>query len=335
MRKQSLVTQILAVNALLIVSTTLAGIAAARLSIGDQVEQQQALIIVIGILAALLVNGFVLRRRFSGLDGLINLMEDVDLSRPGLRADVAAADTSDVARLCASFNRMLARVEDERARTGSAVLEGQEQERARLARDLHDECNQALTGILLRLEALSQRTDAETRQELQTIKELTARAMDELLRLARELRPTALDDHGLRVAMQAQIERVATTTGMIAQLLLDDGTAAALDSLTEQEQIVVYRIVQEAMSNVAQHANASRVDVHVRLDPARGPVVTITDDGDGIRDNPDEGLGLIGMRERARLVGAEFSIAAAGTKGTTATLRLNVPVHQRTARRAR
>ena len=177
---------------------------------------------------------------------------------------------------------MLARVEDERARTGSAVLEGQEQERARLARDLHDECNQALTGILLRLEALGQRVDPETREELRTIKELTTVAMDELLRLARELRPTALDDHGIRVSLQAQIERFATTTGIVAQLHLDEGAAATLTELTEQEQIVVYRIVQEAMSNVAQHAEARNVAVTISRGPNHEPMVTIRDDGRGI-----------------------------------------------------
>jgi len=334
MRKQSLVTQILAVNALLILSTTLAGITAAHLSLGDQVEQQQALIIVTGIFAAVLVNGVVLRRRFAGLERLISLMQDIDLSRPGLRADVAGADTSDVARLCVAFNRMLARVEDERARTGSAVLEGQEQERARLARDLHDECNQALTGILLRLEALSQRVDAETREELQTIKDLTTVAMDELLRLARELRPTALDDHGIRVSLQAQIERFATTTGIVTQLQLDQGAAAELTELTEQEQIVVYRIVQEAMSNVAQHADAQHVDVAIAIGPGHAPTVTVRDDGRGIPDRPDEGLGLIGMRERARLVGGSFEAHRGPDGGTVVTLRLRVPADEHTGRTA-
>ncbi len=334
MRKQSLVTQILAVNALLILSTTMAGIAAAHLSVGDQVEQQQALIIVMGIFGAVLVNGIVLRRRFAGLERLISLMQDVDLSRPGLRADVAGADTSDVARLCVAFNRMLARVEDERARTGSAVLEGQEQERARLARDLHDECNQALTGILLRLEALGQRVDPESRAELQTIKELTTVAMDELLRLARELRPTALDDHGIRVSLQAQIERFATTTGIVTQLHLQEDAAAILTELTEQEQIVVYRIVQEAMSNVAQHAEARNVEVTISRGPNHEPMVTIRDDGRGIPERPEEGLGLIGMRERARLVGGAFEACPAPSGGTVATLRLRVPADERTDRSA-
>lgn len=332
MRKQTLVTQILAINALLILGTTLAGMAATRLSlIGDEPDLEQALIIVTGIFAAVLVNGFVLRRRFSSLDKLINLMEDVDLSRPGLRADVTDADTSDVVRLCKAFNRMLARVEDERSRTGSAVLEGQEQERARLARDLHDECNQALTGILLRLEALGQRAEPDLRAELSTVKDLTTQAMEELLHLARELRPTALDDHGLRVALQAQTERYATVTGLITQLHLEEGAAAALEQLTEQEQIVVYRITQEAMSNAFRHADATAVDVRISATESGSVLVTVRDNGKGIPVRPKEGLGLVGMRERARLASGSLAITRSSEGGTEVRLQLAEPATFRKA----
>lgn len=332
MRKQTLVTQILAINALLILGTTLAGMAATRLSlIGDEPDLEQALIIVTGIFAAVLVNGFVLRRRFSSLDKLINLMEDVDLSRPGLRADVTDADTSDVVRLCKAFNRMLARVEDERSRTGSAVLEGQEQERARLARDLHDECNQALTGILLRLEALGQRAEPDLRAELSTVKDLTTQAMEELLHLARELRPTALDDHGLRVALQAQTERYATVTGLITQLHLEEGAAAALEQLTEQEQIVVYRITQEAMSNAFRHADATAVDVRISATESGAVLVTVRDNGKGIPTRPKEGLGLVGMRERARLASGSLAITRSPEGGTEVRLQLAEPATFRKA----
>ena len=265
------------------------------------------------------------------LDKLINLMEDVDLSRPGLRADVTDADTSDVVRLCKAFNRMLARVEDERSRTGSAVLEGQEQERARLARDLHDECNQALTGILLRLEALGQRAEPDLRAELSTVKDLTTQAMEELLHLARELRPTALDDHGLRVALQAQTERYATVTGLITQLHLEEGAAAALEQLTEQEQIVVYRITQEAMSNAFRHADATAVDVRISATESGAVLVTVRDNGKGIPTRPKEGLGLVGMRERARLASGSLAITRSSEGGTEVRLQLAEPATFRKA----
>src|SRR3954467_1907734 len=126
MRKPTLATQILAINALLIVATGAAAIAAARLSWDDVVGRRQALVLVAGILGAVLVNGFVLRRRFAPLEKLIDVMERIDLASPGQRADVPEADTEDVIRLVQAFNRMLGRLEDERARTAGALRQGPE-----------------------------------------------------------------------------------------------------------------------------------------------------------------------------------------------------------------
>lgn len=310
MRQQSLVTQILTINAALILATALAGIAIGRVtSPAHSSDLPQAAVIVVGVFAAVLVNGIVLRRRFRSLERLIDLMEDVDLSRPGLRADVTTADASDVVRLCNAFNRMLERVEAERARTGSAVLAAQEQERSRLARDLHDECNQALTGILLRLEASSNHAGPELREELQTIKGLTGRAMDELLHLARELRPSALDDHGLRVALQTQADRFTATSGLKAALSVTPEASAGLAGLGEHEQIVVYRVVQEALSNVIRHARATHVEIAIDVDELSRVVVTVRDDGHGLEPTRREGLGIVGMRERARLAGGRVTVA--------------------------
>src|SRR3954453_19221801 len=191
MRRPTLATQILAINALLIVATAAAAIAAARLSLDNVMGRRQALVLVAGILGAVLVNGMVLRRRFAPLDRLIDVMERIDLAEPGVRADVPEADSSDVVRLLQAFNRMLGRLEAERARTAAAVLEGQEEERGRLARDLHDECNQALTAVLLRLEATAVAAPPAVRAELRETKELATAAMDELLRLAGQPRPAA------------------------------------------------------------------------------------------------------------------------------------------------
>src|SRR3954451_17313908 len=225
MRKPSLATQILAVNALLIAATGLAAVAATRLSVQDVLTRRQALVVVAGILGAVLVNGVVLRRRFGPLERLIDVMERIDLARPGVRAEVPEADSADVVRLVQAFNRMLARLEDERARTAAAVLQGQEGERARLARDLHDECNQALTGVLLRLQATMNRAPDELQAELAATKEVATPAMDELLRLARELRPAALDDHGLQAALRTQLERFSEQTGVPVDLRVYDELA--------------------------------------------------------------------------------------------------------------
>jgi two-component system sensor histidine kinase UhpB len=320
MRKPSLATQILAVNALLIAATAMAAIGAARLSLDDVVGRRQALVLVAGILAMVLVNGVVLRRRLAPLEKLIDVMERIDLTRPGVRAEVPEADSDDVLRLVQAFNRMLGRLEDERSYTAAAVLQGQETERARLARDLHDECNQALTGVLLRLQATMQHAPEDIRAELRDTKEVATTAMDELLRLARELRPAALDDHGLQAALRTQVERFSDQTGVPAELRVYDELA----DLPHHEQTVVYRVVQESLSNVARHAEAAQVIVEVGRDHGR-PVVRVADDGVGftLHDARADGIGLVGMRERARLARGRLEVQSAPGRGTVVELRLD------------
>jgi two-component system sensor histidine kinase UhpB len=213
---------------------------------------------------------------------------------------------------------MLVRVEDERARTAAAVLHGQESERARLARDLHDECNQALTGVLLRLQAMMNRAPEDLRDELRDTKEVATAAMDELLRLARELRPAALDDHGLQAALRTQLERFGEQTRVPAELRVYDELA----DLAEHEQTVVYRVVQESLSNVVRHARARHVVVELGRDHGR-PVVRITDDGVGFSGPPGDGIGLVGMRERAWLARGRLEVQSAPGRGTTVELRLD------------
>jgi len=319
MRKPTLATQILAVNALLILATGAAAIAAARLSLDDIAGRRQAFVLVAGILSAVLVNGVVLRRRFAPLDKLIDVMERIDLASPGQRADVPEADSEDVIRLVQAFNRMLGRLEDERMRTATAVLHGQESERARVARDLHDECNQALTAVLLRLEAHVHDAPDELRAELRETKAVAVTAMDELLRLARELRPTALDDHGLEAALRNQLERFSAQTGVPAALRCYD----PLIDLADHEQTVVYRVVQESLSNITRHADASNVIVEIGRDHGR-PVVRVVDDGIGFATTQDsDGIGLVGMRERARLARGRVQVTSAPGRGTAVELRLD------------
>lgn len=321
--RHSLATQVLAVNALLITATVLAATVTTSARVEDVVSLNSQLILSAAILATILVNGLVLRRRFAPLGALIETMERVDLTRPGIRADIAGVDSAEVARLQDTFNRMLARVEQERADTARAVLRGQEEERARIARDLHDEANQSLTGLLLRLEAASHRAPPEMADELEETKALAAQAMQELLRLARELRPTALDDHGLTAALREQVERFRSPSGTRARL--DVAPDVALDELGSDEQLVVYRIVQESLSNVARHAAASTVMIEV-ADRGGRPVVRVSDDGLGFTAAAPGGLGLDGMRERARLVGGRLDVRSLPGSGTTVELKLGATV---------
>ena len=159
-------------------------------------------------------------------------------------------------RLHHAFNRMLDRLEEQRRQSSEAVLRAQEAERARLARDLHDEANQSLTGVLLRLRAIEHDAPDALRPELRETAEAATMAMDELLRLARELRPSALDDHGLEAALRTQVDGFARQTGVEATLQI----APDLGELGADEQIVVYRVVQEALNNVASTPSANGDD---------------------------------------------------------------------------
>ncbi len=188
------------------------------------------------------------------MEQLVEAMTHVNLARPGVRARDPGRSAREVHELTEAFNRMLSRLEDERRDAGRAVLRAQEQERTRIAQDLHDEVNQALTAILLRLSATIGDAPWELRKELVETQELVTRAMEELLALARQLRPTALDDHGLLAALASQVSDFGQRTGMQARF----HHHGEVPILSDEEQLVIFRVTQESLSNIAKHAGARR-----------------------------------------------------------------------------
>jgi two-component system sensor histidine kinase UhpB len=317
--RPALLTQVLAVNALLVAATVLAGTVMVHVDPGAVADPRRLALLACALLATVLVNGLVLRRRFAPLEHLIAAMEAVDLSGRGGPAPAARGEVQEVTRLRQAFDRTVERVDTERARTAGAVLQAQEAERARVARDLHDEANQALTGVLLRMQATAERAPVELREELRETQSVATQAMEELLRLARELRPAALDDLGLAAALRTLVAESGRRAGLQTEFALEPG---ALDELDEDAQIVVYRVVQEGLSNVAQHAGARRVCVSaVREDGAA--VVRVDDDGRGFDPaRAGGGLGLTGMRERAVLAGGGLTVRSVPGEGTLVELRL-------------
>jgi two-component system, NarL family, sensor histidine kinase UhpB len=282
---------------------------------------------VIGLSLAVLVLVLALalireRRRLRPLEDLIEAMEKVDLSSPQLHLPASidgVGETEEVERIELAFLRMMRRLEAERRRAGSAALHAQEEERARVARDLHDEVNQSLTGLLLRLEAARESAPPELEAEIAETKALANQAMNELLSLARQLRPTALDDLGLAAAIGGQVEQLAH--GEIAARLETDGD---FSDLGDDAQLVVYRVAQEALNNAARHSGAGRVEVRLRRAEDGGVALEVADDGRGFAfDESESGLGIGGMRERALLVGGELTIESRPGAGTT--VRLDVP----------
>jgi len=262
------------------------------------------------------------RRRLRPLEDLVESMEKVDLSSPRLHLPPSidgVGETEEVERIELAFLRMMRRLEAERRRAGSAALQAQEEERARVARDLHDEVNQSLTGLLLRLEAAREAAPPELEAEIDETKALANQAMTELLSLARQLRPTALDDLGLAAAIGGQVERLGR--GEMQAALQTEGD---FSNLGDDAQLVVYRVAQEALNNAARHSGAARVEVRLRRAGDGGVVLEVADDGRGFAfDESERGLGIGGMRERALLVGGDLTIESRPGAGTT--VRLEVP----------
>jgi two-component system sensor histidine kinase UhpB len=322
-RRESLAGQIIAINVLLVVAVLFAATAAAGLDLAVDDERLRYGAIAVSLLLLLIINGILLRRRFSPLESLIARLEEIDPAQPTAEFVVPRTSLEEVERLAIAFRRLLRRIEDERRRSGRLVLRAQEEERRRLARDLHDEVNQALTAILLRLEALSQDAPPSLAREISQLKSLVNQAMEELLRLARQLRPAALDDLGLIAAIEGQLARFSEQTG-IQTSLHHEGAAEAVG---EDQQTVLYRVVQEALSNTAQHAEATHVDFELRFFPSHGVELRVRDNGKGF-DSEAPGtdgqhLGLSGMAERARLVGGELTVAS--TPGSGTRVRLYIP----------
>jgi len=269
----------------------------------------------------------MLQRRFAPPERLIRRIEAIDPAEPSSHQLPSEDPVTEVDKLSRSFNGLLERIEEERRRSGTLAMRAQEEERRRLARDLHDEVNQALTAILLRLEALAQGTPAANLDEVDELKRLVNQAMEELLNLARQLRPTALDDHGLMPAVETQLKRFSARTGVEVSLNAE-GDA---NHLPEDVQTAVYRILQEALANIGRHAGATAVAVDVE---AEGELLElrVRDDGAGFDpaalaraangEGPGAGLGLSGMAERARLAGGELDVRSAPGGGTTVTLRI-------------
>ena len=322
MRTRSLLNQVLAVNA---------GLVAATAAIALLVPQTVQGMILIGtaVVAALLLNSLMLKRRLVPLETLLETLERVDPTSPGQRAATPASAPHEVKLLTAGFNRMLARLEEERVEGGRAVIRAQEEERARIAQDLHDEVNQALTAILLRLEALAQDAPPARAGEVTELKRLVNQAMEELLNLARHLRPTALDDHGLMPALETQLKRFSARTGVEVRLNREGDP----DELPEDVQTALYRVTQEALANVARHAGATVVEVDIEV--ADRIELRVRDDGAGfhpgtlarreLNGSGGSGLGLGGMAERARLAGGELDVRSAPGGGTTVTMRIGRP----------
>jgi two-component system sensor histidine kinase UhpB len=305
-----LLWRVFAINAaLLVVATLLLALTPAavhaRIAIVEGLDLAAALVV---MLAANLV---LLRHTLRPIDRLIERMRKIDLLQPGQR--IPEQGGVEVAQLTHAFNEMLERLETERRESGQRALHAQEAERRRIASGLHDEVGQVLTGVLLRLD------DDETKQAVR-------QALVEVRRIAQELRPEMLEQLGLVSALTELSRTFAESSGVQVERRF----ATDLPPLSDDAELAVYRVAQESLTNIARHADASRVEIGLQPG-AESVVLRVVDDGRGIPVPDAFALnghgGLRGMRERALLVGGALAIKR-GNKGGV-EVRLEVPAGER------
>ena len=274
------------------------------------------LLSLLGLSVVLATNLALVRRSLTPLRRLTGSMRRVDLLRPGTRVPVYG-DSEEVVQLTRAFNEMLARLERERRESVRRTLTAQEDERLQLARELHDEIGQSLTALLLQLDYLGKAAPGGLAPEVREAREAARASLEEVRRMARRLRPEALDDLGLVSAINHLADRIARRSHIEVNRTLQ----RSLPELTADVELVIYRVAQESLTNVIRHAGAQRVELSLAATPA-AVVLRVADDGDGIDGRP-EGAGVKGMRERAVLAGAQLDIRPAEAGGTE--VRLEVP----------
>jgi two-component system, NarL family, sensor histidine kinase UhpB len=313
-RSPSLFWRVFAVNAGILGAIALL-LLFSPVEIDAPIKATQALIVLAGLVITIAANAILLRRAVAPLERLAQRMDTVDLLRPSQRLPVGRGD--EVGRVVAAFNRMLDRLERERRHSGQRVLAAQEAERVGIARDLHDEVGQLLTGVLLQLNAIAE-TAPGHRAELEEAREAVRRALDEVRRISSELRPEMLEDLGLVSALTELSTTFARVSGVRVERRFDQ----SLPPLNPETELAVYRIAQESLTNVSRHAKASRVTI--TLEKGRNSVVLrVVDDGLGFAGAPEEHGGLRSMRERALLVDGALAIKPAAPGGVE--VRLEVP----------
>ncbi|MFB7241657.1 sensor histidine kinase [Streptomyces populi] len=311
----SLFWRIYVLNALVLGGAT-ALLLWAPVTVSVPVVLTEAVILVVGLVVMLVANAALLRIALAPLDRLTRLMTTVDLLRPGQR--LPEGGRGETAELIRTFNDMLERLEHERATSSARALLAQETERRRIAQELHDEVGQSMTAILLALERAAGEADEPLRGELRQVQEITRGSLDEVSRLARRLRPGALEDLGLVSALTSLTTEFATHAGLRVVRRFDTG----LPAFDHQTELVLYRVAQEALTNAARHAEADQVEVSL-LHTDEAVVLAVGDNGRGT-GAAREGAGMRGMRERALLIGATLDVASRPQAGTT--VRLTVPL---------
>jgi two-component system sensor histidine kinase UhpB len=305
--------RVFAANALVLAAAALL-LALSPATVSFPVAIAEAVVLAVGFGAMLLLNFALLRRALSPLERLRALMRGTDPLQPGTRARVDDA-TPELRAVSDSFNEMVERLEAERRESASRALAAQERERLRIARELHDEVGQKLTAVMLQLDSLSRAGGPPAMVEA---REGVRESLEEVRLIARGLRPEALDDLGLPSALAALTNSLQRT----GQVAIERRIGASLPALHPDAALVVYRVAQEALTNVLRHADCDEARLELRHAGSE-VLLEVADAGGGFdKRRVPEGAGIRGMRERALLAGGAIEIESAPGAGTRVKLRI-------------
>ena len=321
-RYVSLFARVASTNALLLIAAVVVTIVVlAPDKISSFTLDQEVAVLVAALALVAVVNLYLLRRVTRPLQELTALARRVDLAGASERMP-AAEPASEAGELAITFNEMLDRLQAERREATGRVLAGQEAERLRISQELHDQVGQELTAVLLVLSRLEARVPEALRPDVAELQEEVRSSLEDVRRISIQLRPEALDDLGLVSALAVLAQRLAERSG----LEVVESVAPELPRLAPEVELVVYRVAQEALTNVARHSGSDCAELALQTEDGR-LLLTVTDRGRGLPAGHLPGTGMRGMRERATLIGATLRIANNPTDGGC-TVRLDVPLQE-------
>ena len=298
-------------------------LALSPVTISAPIRLGELVILGAGLGAMLVVNLILIRRALAPLEDLAEEMKGINLRDPGPQFEPPTAESAELVAFTGALNAMVERLADERRIGARAALSAQEAERLRIARALHDEAGQTLTAVALEIERAADEADPQHKPRLAALAAELHATLDEIRRITRELRPEALDDLGLINALIA----LCTRTSRQGRLEVERQLSSELPPLSPELELVIYRVAQEALTNVLRHAEATRCVVRLRHTDHLVELV-VQDDGRGLPDNlGSDTVGIEGMRERALLARGTLELSSSPGAGTTVALR--VPVEER------
>jgi two-component system sensor histidine kinase UhpB len=276
----------------------------------------EVIVLSIGLAVIVLLNGVLLRSVLRPLDRLTAVMAAIDLRHQGRRLDEHGSGPARA--LVRGFNAMLERLELERTTSTARALHAQEAERQRIAQELHDEVGQSLTAVLLGLKQAIDLSAPPVAAQLEQVRDTARTSLEEVRRISQRLRPGVLADLGLLNSLSSLATDLTARTGVPVQR----GFLPGLPALAPETELVVYRVTQEALTNVARHARARSVELGAAR---RGDVLVLRVADDGVGGaNAAIGAGIQGMQERAHMVGGRLEVRTREGAGTEVVL--EVPI---------